>query len=417
MLKQVMWAACMAAVLSSAAATAEETKIDASRGGVTIQSGDNSLTFGARAQFRYTADDREEFDADIVGPGAGVEDGLSQQFAVQRMRLSFKGGVWKPWLKYEFQFELSNTDGAKDNKVKDAVIEIVKTEKAVLKMGQFKTPFSLQDLTSSGRQQFVDRAITNKKFAPGRDQGVQIGGLFAEKKFGYAAGVFNGSGESQVQDDKGMMWVARAWFDPLGEYKLHESAFDNPEKNVLHFGLGMRTGEAHRGLAVTGAFDDPDNETAYNLELAWRYRRFFATGEAFMMSNEVTAAVLDPNGAPTGSFQSAPDLDSSGWHAQGGVFLKPKTIEVGLRYAEIDLNDDGNDDKITESRFVFGYYFTGHNLKLQADAGQIVFEKNVAANSLLAARNLPALDITRRLSGLGREYTDLQYRIQMQVSF
>jgi len=40
---------------------------------------------------------------------------------------------------------------------------------ATLKVGQFKVPFGLQELTPDYRQEFVDRSIANAKFAPSRD--------------------------------------------------------------------------------------------------------------------------------------------------------------------------------------------------------------------------------------------------------
>jgi phosphate-selective porin len=129
--------------------TAPQTTVDATRGGVTIASGHNSLTIGARVQFRATADDREQFDADTVGAGFGVPDGISTAFDVPRLRLSLSGGVFAPWMKYALQFELSRTSGESDSKVKDAILAIQPAGQAYqFQAGQFKAPFGLQQLTS-----------------------------------------------------------------------------------------------------------------------------------------------------------------------------------------------------------------------------------------------------------------------------
>ena len=56
---------------------AEPTKVDIGFGGLTVSSGVNSLTIGARAQFRWTIDDREEFDGDLAGAGLGRADGTT----------------------------------------------------------------------------------------------------------------------------------------------------------------------------------------------------------------------------------------------------------------------------------------------------------------------------------------------------
>ena len=399
---RILVAALLAAGGGAEALAEDQPKFDLSKGGPTFQSGNNSLTIGARVQLRYTADDREEFDADLVGEGDGEEDGLSHSFDIARMRVGFKGGMWKPWLKYEFQFEFNRTSGDSSSKVKDAYLEFDRAKLATLRVGQFKTPFSLQELISSGRQQFVDRAITNLKFAPARDTGVMLTGVTDEKFFGYAAGIFNGSGESRAQDDEGLLYVGRVWFDPLGEYKLAESALDHPEEPILHFGLGLRTGEVTRGLSSVGVFEEPNDETAYNLEFAYRQKWFSATAEYFGMSDEQEN--------PT----SADDVDSNGWHAQVGFMVVPKKFELGLRYAAIEPDESVDDADVTETRLVAGYYWQGHNLKLQGDVGQVELGENFDTVSPIVGRGLPLL-IGRLVTG--EELTDRVVRVQVQLAF
>ncbi len=386
----------------AAEAEAEGTTADASKGGFTLKSGDSSVTFGARVQLRATLDDRESFDADTAGSGVGVEDGAATSFDIPRLRLIFKGGTFKPWLKYELQFEMSRTSGESSSKIKDAVVEIHKNPLAVLKLGQYKVPFSLQELTSSGRQQFVDRAITNAKFAPARDVGLMVTGTTEKKLLGYAVGAFNGAGESTRQDDQALMWAGRIWFDPFGEYKLSESSNDASDKPVFHAGLGYRTGEAMRGTATAGVFEDADNQSAWNLELAFKQKRIFATGEYFAMTDEQVN--------PT----AGPDLESTGYHAQVGFMVVPEHLEIGLRYASIDPDDDVDDDDVSEARAVVGYYWKGHNLKLQGDVGQVEFQQAFGTLSSLARRGMSSLG-TR--IGPAQDFKDKQVRLQLQLAF
>src|SRR5687768_5336042 len=194
-----------------------ETKVDASRGGITISSGVNSLTIGARMQFRWTLDDREDASTDTAGSGIGEDDGPISQFDVPRMRVTFSGGVFRPWLRYLFQYDFSRTSGESSSKIKDAVVEIRPTGRNYRVLaGQFKAPFGLQQLTSSGRLQFVDRAITDSKFNPGRDMGAMFGGTAMARKVGYEIGIFNGSGESIRQNSRSHLWAGRVFLNPLG---------------------------------------------------------------------------------------------------------------------------------------------------------------------------------------------------------
>jgi hypothetical protein len=375
--------------------------VDASRGGITISSGVNSLTIGARLQVRWTVDDRENADFDTVGSGGGEPDGVSSQFDVPRMRISFSGGVFRPWLRYGFQYEFSRTSGQNASKIKDAVIEIRPTGLPFrVGAGQFKVPFGLQQLTSSGRLQFVDRAITDNKFNPGRDMGVMLSGS-APRRFGYDIGLFNGSGESNRQNTRAHLWVARAYFQPLGAYALSEGAADAPEGPLFHVGAGARGGKQIRGLTPPGVFENADDQRAANVEVAFKATRVFATAEAFWMRDEQE----NPTPGPT--------IHSRGFHAQGGYMLVPRRLEIGLLHARITPDDDQDDADVSESRVVFNHYWHVHNLKLQADVGRVSYGERIAELSPRARQGMP-------IPGLRLEtgaFDDTQLRVQMQIAF
>jgi phosphate-selective porin len=388
---------------SLAQSTPGDTKVDASRGGVTISSGVNSLTIGARLQVRWTLDDREAGDSDGSGSGEDREDGPLSQFDVPRLRLSLGGGVWRPWLRYAFQFEFSRTSGEGASKIKDAVIEIRPVDRSYrVSFGQFKAPFGLQELTSSGRQQFVDRAITDAKFTPGRDMGAMVSGSLAARKIGYDLGLFNGSGESLRQNNRSHLWAGRVFFNPWGPYALSEGAPDPPARPVLHLGLGVRGGKQIRGRTAADVFEDADGQTAINAEFAYKARRFSSTAEYYWMTDE------QQNPA------AGRDIDSTGFHAQAGFMVIPRTTEVAVRYARITGDTEVDDGEVSEWRGVVGYYWQAHNLKLQADAGQVGYGARFAALPSRARQGLPSLG-TRLVTG--QALSDTQVRVQVQVAF
>jgi phosphate-selective porin len=380
-----------------------ETTIDASRGGITISSGVNSLTIGARVQVRWTLDDREAFDGDTVGAGVGHEDGALSAFDVPRLRLMLSGGVFKPWMKYSFQFEAGRASGEGGSRIKDAILEIRPVGRPYRVLaGQFKVPFGLQFITSSGRLQFVDRAITDAKFNPGRDMGVMLAGTTAGRTVGYDLGVFNGSGESVRQTSGSHLWVARAYVNPLGPYSPSESAVDAGDRGVVHAGIAVRGGKPIRGRGVAGVVEEPDNQQAIGLEFAYKRPRFFMTAEHFWMTDERE----NPS--------EGTDVDSRGYHVQAGVVALPRKVDVGLLYSRIRGNSDVDDAEVTELRGVVGYYFQGHNLKLQADAGRVRYGARYAPLSSRARQGLPSLG-TRLVSGQG--LSDTQIRVQLQLAF
>ena len=381
----------------------EPPRVDMGSGGVTISSGVNSLSIGARVQFRWTLDRREEADADTGGTGEDRADGSFSQFDVPRMRVTLAGGAFRPWLRYQFQFDFSRTSGEGDSKIKDAYLEIRPSGRPYrFVAGQFKAPFGLQQLVSSGRQQFVDRAITDSKFTPGRDMGVMLAGTAAARRVGYEVGLFNGSGESLRQAKQLPLWVARFVVTPLGAPALTEGSPDAPEQPTLHLGVAARGGSQVRGRTPDGIVQDADSQTAYGLEFAYRARRLSSTAEYFWMTDEQE----NP--------QSGPDLESRGFHAQVGYMLVPRTVEVAGRYARVDGDDGVSDADVTEARGVFGYFWRVHNLKLQVDAGQVRYGARFASLSSRARSGLPGLG-ARLVSG--QPLADTQVRAQLQLSF
>jgi phosphate-selective porin len=379
------------------------TTVDASRGGVTISSGANSLTIGARIQFRWTLDDREESNTDTTGSGAGADDGPISQFDIPRMRVSFTGGAFRPWLRYAFQFDFSRTGGESASKIKDALVEIRPVGRSYrVVAGQFKAPFGLQQITSSGRLQFVDRAITDAKFNPSRDMGVMLSGTFAARKAGYDAGVFNGSGESVRQNNRSHLWAGRVYLQPLGPASLSEGAVDAGNTPWLHFGLGARAGKQIRGRTTAGVVEDADNQTAVNAEFAVKMARIFSTAEYFWMTDAQDNPV------------DAGDITSRGFHAQAGYMVLPKRAEVGVLVARITPDAGVDDAEVAEVRGVFGYYWQAHSLKLQADIGRLGYGPNFGALPSRARQGLPSQG-PRLVSG--RSLTDTQFRVQLQLAF
>jgi hypothetical protein len=214
--------------------------------------------------------------------------------------------------------------------------------------------------------------------------------------------VFNGSGESVRQSNRAHLLVGRVFVEPFGPYGLAEGSSDAGDKPVLHVGIAARTGDQIRGRTQTGVFDDPDNQTAVDIEFAYKAPRFYATAEYFRMT--------DVQENPT----DGRDIHSDGLHAQVGYMVVPRTTEVALRYSRVAGDTDTSDADVTEWRGVAGYYWHAHNLKIQADVGQIGYGANFAALSSRARQGLPPIG-TRLVSAT--DLTDTQVRVQLQVAF
>ncbi|MDH5407430.1 MAG: porin, partial [Gammaproteobacteria bacterium] len=140
---------------------------------------------------------------------------------LRRARIELEGAIYD-WA-YEFGLDVADEDGAAE--VKDAYIEYLGWDSMKLKLGQFKQPFSLEELTSSKYITFMERALPNT-FAPGRTIGVGVQTYGKNTNIG--AGFF---GQAYDEDQDGEGDESNSVSVRLVYAPSHE------KQSVLHFGL------------------------------------------------------------------------------------------------------------------------------------------------------------------------------------
>lgn len=328
-----------------------------------------SMTLGGRVQVRATYDDIENADNKM-------------NFAAQRVRIWMEGHIFDAAWKYKLQFDASGdrvTAGASSSSasfaaLREAYIEYAASANANVRMGQFKTPYSRQWLTSSGSQEFVDRWIGNGQFFQNYQPGLMVYGTAAGEKndlFEYSVGVFNGNGINVQQTSGGddmLMTVARVAVNPFGAVKYSESDFAGGDFKAAVGLNGWRMNNT-----TLNATDD-----SVGADVVVAGKGLYATSEYHKRSFA--------DGSP----------DRVGWFAQAGYFVDPGKVDIGIRYAKfwVDNATVGLDD-VTEVLAVLGYYIDQHNLKLQLDAGSVS---------------------TRNVGGSG-DVDEFRLRLQAQIIF
>jgi hypothetical protein len=293
----------------------------------------------------------------------------SGYFNIPRARLRLDGFAWYPWLKYKIQYDFTgNADLCPSGgsgcdptlrrpDLRDLYFDVTRAPWSSVRFGQFKAPFGQQELTSSGNQEFVDRSIASERFAPSRQQGVMLYGASFKRVFGYEGGLFNGNARNKnANDNPGYMYVLRLHLDHNYEEmdKLSEAATDNPQVVKWTVGAAYMYNTIEQSLATTAEELEQDTFEGF---FALKYKRLFVLADYYARTVEQTAP--------------GPDIDLDGFNAQVGLFVVPSRIEVALRYSEVDPDKDLEDDSETEARIGFGWYFSAHDLKFQADYGQL----------------------------------------------
>lgn len=328
------------------------------------------LEMSNRIQVRYT----HEFPDDAVKLAGTEEAGDSKgSFRIRRAKFKIEGWFYKPYLQYEIQTNWPGISSANLGQyLEDANInwDVTKGKKKVMvKLGQYKVPFGLQELVSSGSQQLVDRSLVSNAYFRGRDTGATVWGVLGNNKFEYRAGLFNGNGLTRsANDNDKFQYNARVTFQPNGATPLGTySGAHQSESDFETAALGKPI------FTISGAFEQNDlsfvatdlktnlKSTLFTIDTMFKYRGFSATG-AYTWGEREPQEVNEK-------------YDTSGWFLQAGYFLKPQTWEIAARYGQQDPSDLVGPDKITEIRGGLNYFYARHALKVQLDFGQIKTER------------------------------------------
>jgi phosphate-selective porin len=323
-----------------------------------------------RIQVRYT---HELPDETVKLPGTESAGDDKGTFRIRRAKFKIEGWFYQPYLQYEVQMNWPAAAGSNVGAfLEDANINWDLTKgrkKLMVRFGQFKTPFGLQELISSGSQQFVDRTLVSNAYFRGRDTGASVWGVLGNNKLEYRAGIFNGNGLSRALNDNDKFQTnARVTFQPTGAVPLGiwGSGAHMTESDMDTRALGRPI------FTVSAAFEENDlsfagtdlttniKSTLWTVDSLYKYKGFFATGA-------YTWGVREPQDP------SIPEFDTDGWFLQAGYFLKPDVWEVAARCGQLNPSEFVADE-IQELGGALSYYYNKHNLKFQVDFRRVSTE-------------------------------------------
>lgn len=121
----------------------------------------------------------------------GYQDGNHppNTFLVRRARLSLEGKLER-YFDFKIEGDFADTTSTL---LRDFYINVHRMDEFQLRFGQFKEPFSQEELRSDIYQDFVERSLVNN-LAPSRSPGFMASGVIDKGVFEYQIGAFNGKG-------------------------------------------------------------------------------------------------------------------------------------------------------------------------------------------------------------------------------
>ncbi len=349
------------------------------RDGKTRITTDNAyLEMSTRLQMRYTHELPDD-SVQLAGTAGRGDDKGS--FRIRRAKFKLEGWAMKPWLTYEFQLNIPGVTGSNAGAIlEDASIDLDATKggnRFRIKFGQFKPAWGRQEMTSSGSQSFVDRAEVSNQYARGRETGLALWGTTSNNKVEWRAGISNGNSMTRTSNDNdAFQYNARVMFQPSGRQALIQRAwvsgpfysegdFESGDFPLFAIAANLEKNDFHR--TTTG---NDLKDTVYGLDVVYKYKRLFATGEYYIRERTP---------------ETGARFRSDGFFAQATYLLTARRVwEVGIRYGQFDPTDRAAANLRKELRGVVSYYYGRHNMKVQADFGQL---QDHAANTGKGTRN------------------------------
>ncbi len=346
--------------------------------GFTLTTADDlfSLAIQNRLQFRYA----NPFDDD---PRSHDDLATNQNsFMIRRARTKLNGHAYWPWLKFSMQYDW------KDPILRDMNLTLEKFSWATLWLGRGKVVYNDERVTSSGKQQFVNRSIVNDIFTVDRQQGLQLKGqLFPGTwhDLSYAAGVFTGLGVGDTQnDDQHLMYSGRLQWNPLGQaIGFSQSDLSLSDQPALSLAVAASTNQS-KCTAFTTDQDSCQSLPGYKIgkdgqyrlnqlmeEVRFRWQGFSVNHELHWKQVVDTLKTTNEGSAST---------DMMGGLLQLGYFphtllqVIPKQLELAGRYAFVDPDTTRNQDMQHEFSGVVNYFFNGHSNKISLQLSHLIVE-------------------------------------------
>ena len=136
------------------------------------------------------------------------------KFDLRRVRLWMSGDIYERF-HYKFEYEFQ---GSGSRRLLDAYVDADLIAGLGLRLGQYKTPFGLEQSSKDKDILFAERSMIYY-LTPGRDVGLSMLGHLWDQRLHYNLGIFNGDGPDDTSggDEDSPMLVGRVVFSPFGE--------------------------------------------------------------------------------------------------------------------------------------------------------------------------------------------------------
>ena len=282
--------------------------------------GKSSIQVNGRVHFDYRS-----FDYPANNTSATAVPTGSDTFDMRRARIGVKGKFGNYYSGEIVINTVGAGSGTASNDIIDvAYLDVAWFEKAKLRFGQFKMPFSLEQLTSSNNIDFIERSFVDGSI-PAKERGAQV---FGEPMDGttYALAVSTGlKAAENTQAGARELDNAHSDVDFIGRATINFAEIVKNKDMVAHVGLAFQAGDQYKSVDAMGAAQKPRSRSDVTI---------FTPGTGTLsnsFSNQVDRQRIGLEGAlASGPFKIQGQYVDSKFDFQTGVGVDQRpSIEAG----------------------------------------------------------------------------------------
>src|SRR5437764_6098045 len=327
------------------------------------------LTLGGFIQANFEDGDVSAFE------GRFGETALKDRFRLRRARINLTGDFAEQFdFKVEGDFE--NSDGLNSNRTAfeatDIFINWHQFPWAQIKMGQWKAPFGLEQITPDTTLYTIERTLPTGAITPERQIGVQLWGkplaiIWPDRAdlLTYYAGIVNGNGRNTTNNDNNnFMYVGRLestlFKDIFGKgsfFKLGADILNSRDDKGTNISQSLTLLVNSDGSLSPFVLPGADERTAWSVDAWLKMGPFDLIGE-FLQERVHPRSVNGPPGFDA--------FTTDGFYVTGGYYLLPKKLQAVVQWQYLNPGQKG-DDGISSILGGLNYYIHGDDLKLMVN--------------------------------------------------
>src|SRR5436309_5163943 len=315
-------------------------------------------------------------DGDVLAfQGNFGQTALKDRFRLRRARIGMTGDFAEQFdFKIEGDFEQSDgiNSGRTDFSGTDIFLNWHQFPEAQVKVGQYKAPFGLEQLTPDTTPFIIERSLPTGAITPERQIGVELWGkpfasVWPDQKdlLTYYAGIFNGNGRNiSNNDNNNFMYVGRLestlfkskiWGESY--LKLGADVLNSRDDAGTNISQSLNLKVNADGSLSPFTLPTAAERTAWSLDAWLKLGRFDLIGE--YLEEYVNGRTV--NGVP-----GMPDFTTNGYYITAGYFLIPKKLQLAVQWQDLNPGQKGNDG-IRSITGGLNYYIHGDDIKLMVN--------------------------------------------------